>query len=222
MIELKNLSHNYRQGNEIIQVLKDVNLKINLNQTVGLIGPSGSGKSTLLNILGLIQKPEKGEFKILETSTNVLNEIQLTKLRREKIGYIFQNSQLLEDFNCLENIAMPLLLNGLSKDESYSRAKKMMEKFGLKNKLYFKPSLLSGGESQRVSVLRALIKKPRILLADEPTGSLDQKNGQLVMKYIFELAQQFKTLCVVATHNLGFVSNFNICYKISNSKLYKL
>jgi len=222
LIELKNLSHNYRQGNEIIQVLKDVNLKINLNQTVGLIGPSGSGKSTLLNILGLIQKPEKGEFKILETSTNVLNEIQLTKLRREKIGYIFQNSQLLEDFNCLENIAMPLLLNGLSKDESYSRAKKMMEKFGLKNKLYFKPSLLSGGESQRVSVLRALIKKPRILLADEPTGSLDQKNGQLVMKYIFELAQQFKTLCVVATHNLGFVSNFNICYKISNSKLYKL
>ena len=222
MIELKNLSHNYRQGNEIIQVLKDVNLKINLNQTVGLIGPSGSGKSTLLNILGLIQKPEKGEFKILETSTNVLNEIQITKLRREKIGYIFQNSQLLEDFNCLENIAMPLLLNGLSKDESYSRAKKMMEKFGLKNKLYFKPSLLSGGESQRVSVLRALIKKPRILLADEPTGSLDQKNGQLVMKYIFELAQQFKTLCVVATHNLGFVSNFNICYKISNSKLYKL
>ena len=95
MIELKNLSHNYRQGNEIIQVLKDVNLKINLNQTVGLIGPSGSGKSTLLNILGLIQKPEKGEFKILETSTNGLNEIQITKLRREKIGYIFQNSQLL-------------------------------------------------------------------------------------------------------------------------------
>lgn len=222
MIEFKNLSHNYKQGNELIQVLKDVNLKINFNQTVGLIGPSGSGKSTLLNILGLIQKPEKGEFKILETSTNVLNEIQITKLRREKIGYIFQNSQLLEDFNCLENVAMPLLLNGLSKDESYSRAKKMMEEFGLKNKLYFKPSLLSGGESQRVSVLRALIKKPLILLADEPTGSLDQKNGKLVMKYIFELAQQFKTLCVVATHNLSFVSNFNICYRISNSKLYKL
>ena len=117
----------------------------------------------MLNILGLIQKPEKGEFKIHETSTNVLNEIQITKLRREKIGYIFQNSQLLEDFNCLENVAMPLLLNGLSKDESYSRAKKMMEEFGLKNKLYFKPSLLSGGESQRVSVLRALIKKPLIL-----------------------------------------------------------
>ena len=222
LIKLKNLCHNYRQGYENIEILKDVTIQFKSEQVVGLIGPSGSGKSTLLNILGLIQKPERGNVEICGTHTNFLNESEKTKIRREKIGYVFQDSQLLEDFNCLENIAIPLILNGISKTESFDRAEKIMQDFGLKKKIDYKPSLLSGGENQRVSVLRALIKKPQILLADEPTGSLDKKNASLVSKYIFDVSRQFKTLCIVATHNLDFVPHFDVCYRISNYKLRKI
>lgn len=222
LIKLKNLCHNYKQRNENIEILKDVTIQFKSEQVVGLIGPSGSGKSTLLNILGLIQKPEHGNVEICGINTNSLNESEKTKIRKERIGYVFQDSQLLEDFNCLENIAIPLILNGISRPESFDRAEKIMQDFGLKKKIDFKPSLLSGGEKQRVSVLRALIKTPQILLADEPTGSLDKKNASLVLKYIFDVSRQFKTLCIVATHNLDIVSDFDVCYKLSNYKLRKI
>tara|TARA_A100001015_G_scaffold272578_1_gene327292 strand:+ start:285 stop:953 length:669 start_codon:yes stop_codon:yes gene_type:complete len=222
LIELKDLSHTYRQGDENIDVLNNISIKFESNQVVGLIGPSGSGKSTLLNILGLVQKPLMGNLKVCNILTNPLSEFEKTKIRKEMIGYISQESQLLEDFTCIENIAIPLLLNGLSKNHSFNSAKKIMEEFGLKKRTNFKPSLLSGGERQRISVLRALVKKPKILLADEPTGSLDDKNARLVMDYIFNLSKKFKTLCIIATHNLSFISNFDFCYEISNSKLNKL
>ena len=222
MLNLQKISHNYFQGGNTVNVIKNLDLSLKKNCIVGLFGPSGSGKSTLLNLIGLIEKPSNGNIFIDNCDTVKFKDEMKTKLRREKISFIFQNNQLLEDFTCLENIALPLLLNGNTFSNSKQKALNLLSKFNLHNKRNYKPALLSGGEQQRISVLRALIKQPKIILADEPTGSLDKLNAKIVMENIIDLSRQLETLTIVATHNVNFLPLFDLSYEIQNGKLIEL
>ena len=222
MLNLQKISHNYFQGGNTVNVIKNLDLSLKKNCIVGLFGPSGSGKSTLLNLIGLIEKPSNGNIFIDNCDTVKFKDEMKTKLRREKISFIFQNNQLLEDFTCLENIALPLLLNGTTFSNSKQKALNLLSKFNLHNKSNYKPALLSGGEQQRISVLRALIKQPKIILADEPTGSLDKLNAKIVMENIIDLSRQLETLTIVATHNVNFLPLFDLSYEIQNGKLVEL
>ena len=222
MLNLQKISHNYFQGGNTVNVIKNLDLSLKKNCIVGLFGPSGSGKSTLLNLIGLIEKPSNGNIFIDNCDTVKFKDEMKTKLRREKISFIFQNNQLLEDFTCLENIALPLLLNGTTFSNSKQKALNLLSKFNLHNKSNYKPALLSGGEQQRISVLRALIKQPKIILADEPTGSLDKLNAKIVMENIIDLSRQLETLTIVATHNVNFLPLFDLSFEIQNGKLVEL
>ena len=222
MLNLQKISHNYFQGGNTVNVIKNLDLSLKKNCIVGLFGPSGSGKSTLLNLIGLIEKPSNGNIFIDNYDTEKFKDEMKTKLRREKISFIFQNNQLLEDFTCLENIALPLLLNGNTFSNSKQKALNLLSKFNLHNKRNYKPALLSGGEQQRISVLRALIKQPKIILADEPTGSLDKLNAKIVMENIIDLSRQLETLTIVATHNVNFLPLFDLSFEIQNGKLVEL
>ena len=222
MLSLKNINQNYVQGDSIIKVLSQLNFSVNGIQNIGIIGPSGSGKSTFLNILGMIETPTSGEYILQGNNCFDLSQNLKTDIRRKFIGYIFQNNQLLEDFNVLENIAFPLILNGESFVEAKKKSLVLLEKLGLINKKLIKPGLLSGGEQQRVAIARALIKKPVLLLADEPTGSLDKYNSSLVMDLILNLSKKNKTISIIATHNLEIIKRLDVCYKIEKGKLIEI
>ncbi|MAI59521.1 MAG: hypothetical protein CMM92_00690 [Rickettsiales bacterium] len=222
MLSLKNINQNYVQGDSIIKVLSQLNFSVNGIQNIGIIGPSGSGKSTFLNILGMIETPTSGEYILQGNNCFDLSQNLKTDIRRKFIGYIFQNNQLLEDFNVLENIAFPLILNGESFVEAKKKSLVLLEKLGLISKKLIKPGLLSGGEQQRIAIARALIKKPVLLLADEPTGSLDKYNSSLVMDLILNLSKKNKTISIIATHNLEIIKRLDVCYKIERGKLIEI
>ena len=222
MLSLKNINQNYVQGDSIIKVLSQLNFSVNGIQNIGIIGPSGSGKSTFLNILGMIETPTSGEYILQGNNCFDLSQNLKTDIRRKFIGYIFQNNQLLEDFNVLENIAFPLILNGESFVEAKKKSLVLLEKLDLTSKKLIKPGLLSGGEQQRIAIARALIKKPVLLLADEPTGSLDKYNSSLVMDLILNLSKKNKTISIIATHNLEIIKRLDVCYKIERGKLIEI
>jgi len=219
LLELIGITHNYKQGVEVIDVLDNISCKFHGCSNIGLIGPSGSGKSTLLHLLGLLEKPKHG--KIFFNGINVTDFTleQKSIFRKKHIGFMFQNNQLLEDFTSQENVALPLILNGYSYNQSMKLASDALQDLGLKDRLKLKPSLLSGGEQQRVAIMRAMIKKPKILLSDEPTGSLDNKNSILIFEYLNNLSKVNNTLCITATHNLNLIKYFDICYEFKNGKL---
>ena len=219
MLELSNISQEYTQGNTIIKVLDNLNFKSSMGNKIGIIGPSGSGKSTLLNIIGLLESPKKGEILISNIECTKLKPEQQSLFRKENIGFIFQNNQLLEDFNVEENVALPLILNGKKFNESIEEANKLLQILGISNRNKFKPNLLSGGEQQRVAVARALIKKPLLILADEPTGSLDDENSSDVLELILKMSKINNSLCIVATHNLKLINNLDFCMRIEEGKL---
>ena len=219
MITLIDIAKEYLQGKTNVKVLKKLFLHVNNNENVGIIGPSGSGKSTLLNLIGLLEQPSFGKIKICNVDFHTLKDEEKVIFRRENIGFVFQNNQLLEDFNVEENVALPLLLNGNSFRKSISKANDYLHLLGISDRNKFKPGLLSGGEQQRVSIARALIKNPKILLADEPTGSLDQENTDIVFNFIRKLSKENKIITVFATHNLNLVKLLNKCYLIKGGKL---
>ena len=222
MLNLKNISQSYLQGNSIINVLSKLNFSVNGVKNIGVIGHSGSGKSTFLNILGMIETPTSGEYILKGNNCLNLSQNLKTEIRKKFIGYIFQNNQLLEDFNVLENIAFPLILNGESFGDAKKKSLTLLSKLGLTNKKFIKPGLLSGGEQQRIAIARALIKNPILLLADEPTGSLDKNNSSLVMDLILSLAKTNNTVSIIATHNLEIIKRLDICYKIEKGKLIEI
>tara|TARA_X000001036_G_scaffold418677_1_gene437746 strand:- start:376 stop:972 length:597 start_codon:yes stop_codon:yes gene_type:complete len=192
---------------------------VNKAMNIGIVGPSGSGKSTLLNILGMIETPSSGKYLLDGENCFELSDNDKTKLRRRKIGFVFQNNQLLEDFNILENIALPLILNGLSKNKAEELSSNFLKILGLEKRENFKPGVLSGGEQQRVAIARALIKKPILLLADEPTGSLDEKNSDYIIELILSLSKKNKTTSIIATHNLDIIKKLDMSFKIEKGKL---
>lgn len=216
MIKITNIKQSYLQGKSVVKVLNGINLNISKGEKICFIGPSGSGKTTLLNILGLLENPISGSVLINSKDCNLMSLEQKTMFRRQYIGYIFQNNQLLEDFSVIENVAIPLILNNFPKRFSLNKAKEILKTLGLIDKVNFKPGTLSGGEQQRVAIARAVIKKPFILLADEPTGSLDEENTKKVMQIIFSIINKLGTALVLATHNLDLIKKFDRCYKVDD------
>ncbi|MFN0107428.1 MAG: ABC transporter ATP-binding protein [Blastocatellia bacterium] len=200
MIQLENVSREYGEG-KVVYALDHVSLLIAKGERVAVMGPSGSGKSTLLNLVCGLDEPTSGEVRIDGTNIASLDDDRRTRLRREKIGMVFQTFNLLSTLTALENVALPLRLNGSSKKEADSRAKAMLEKVGLGARVTHRPDQMSGGERQRIAIARALIFQPPVLLADEPTGNLDSKTGEEILALLDDLHREFNTTILMVTHN---------------------
>ncbi|MHC4396180.1 MAG: ABC transporter ATP-binding protein [Planctomycetota bacterium] len=205
MLELIHIQKSYQTALEgqSLCVLKDITLKVSAGQSIAIVGPSGSGKSTLLNILGALDKPSSGRVLFDDTDLGQFDERQLAKIRNEQIGFVFQLHHLLPQCTVLENVLIPTLVSKKpdSRKAFEQRAVSLLERVGLKDWLYHRPGELSGGQRQRVAVVRALINNPRILLADEPTGSLDTKAAETIAALLVELNQSEKVTLIVATHS---------------------
>ena len=217
MIELKNISKNYFSSKKI-EVLKNINFIFKPGKIYSLIGPSGSGKSTLLNIISLIDKPSSGFLKLNNIKINENNIDQRDMIRSEKIGIVYQDKNLLSDFTTLENVYIARLSLSNDKKKAISDAKNLIKKVGLDKRLSHFPSELSGGESQRVAISRALINSPEIILADEPTGNLDHKNAKDIFKLLFSLKNK-KRIIIFATHNRYFADMSDCKLSLINGKI---
>lgn len=184
-----------------LQILKGVDLEVNKGEIVTIVGASGAGKSTLLGILGTLDKPDSGRVLIEGIDTGKMSKDQLSRFRNRKIGFIFQFHHLLVEFNAIENVCIPAFIAGMSKADAEKRAKGLLERLGLGHRLYHKPAELSGGEQQRVAVARALINKPALIFADEPSGNLDSNNARELHELFLQLRNEFGQTFVIVTHN---------------------
>lgn len=205
IVDLKNIYKDYRQEDMVVPVLKDIRLQVEKGEYVAIMGPSGSGKTTLMNIIGCLDLPTAGEYEFDGASVLSLTQNQLSDLRLEKIGFVFQSFYLLAEETALENVALPLRYANVPKEEQRRRAQEMLSKVGLEDRMQFKPSQLSGGQKQRVAIARAMINNPRILLADEPTGALDSKSGEQIMELFGHLNDEGVTIIVI-THDAKIAS----------------
>ena len=200
MIKLENLTKVYRTDEIESTALNQVSFKIEKGEFVSIMGPSGCGKSTLLNILGLLDKPESGSYQFLEEEVSHFNEKQRSSVRKKNIGFIFQNFNLIDELTVFENIELPLLYNKVPSSERKQRVNEIIEKMGISHRSSHFPQQLSGGQQQRVAVARALITRPPLVLADEPTGNLDSSHGNEVMELLCELHEEGTTI-VMVTHS---------------------
>jgi putative ABC transport system ATP-binding protein len=200
MIQLTNVTRSYGNGRAVL-ALNDVTLRVGPAERVAVMGPSGSGKSTLLNLVCGLDQPTSGSVKVEGVELSGLTDDQRTRLRREKIGMIFQTFNLLPTLSALENVALPLRLQGLSKKEAEDRAASMLDHVGLKTRTVHRPDEMSGGERQRVAIARALIFRPPLLLGDEPTGNLDSKTGAEILVLLDDLQQEYQSTLLMVTHN---------------------
>ena len=194
-------AQNIHKSFEGLEVLKGVSLRINKGEIVSIIGASGAGKSTLLQILGTLTKSDKGSIQINNQNIQKFNSKDLSKFRNQEIGFIFQEHQLLPEFSALENVCLPYWIQQGSKKDAEIRAKEILNELGLADRLYHKPTDLSGGEQQRVAVARALINKPSVIFADEPSGNLDSTNAKKLHELFFELRDRHNQTFVIVTHN---------------------
>ena len=199
LIDLKNIVKSYKNGDQELQVLKGVDLKVYDGEFLAIMGPSGSGKSTLMNIIGLLDRPTSGDYALNGKQVEELKEKDLAKVRNEEIGFVFQQFFLLSKLNALQNVELPLIYSGVGAGKRRQLAKQFLEKVELGNRMQHLPSELSGGQKQRVAIARALVNNPSIILADEPTGALDTKTSEQIMQLLTELNQEGKTI-VMVTH----------------------
>lgn len=197
MIQAKELRRNFGQ----LEVLKGVNLEVKTGEVVSIVGPSGAGKSTLLQILGTLDQPTSGTLTFNQKNPFQMGTSQLAKFRNHNIGFVFQFHNLLAEFTAVENVMIPALIHGLGKVEAEQKAKKWLDRLGLNHRLTHKPNELSGGEQQRISVARALINDPKVILADEPSGNLDKANANHLHHLFFELRAELGNSFVIVTHN---------------------
>ena len=206
ILEMHHIYKDYYPGNMVVPVLKDVNLNVEEGEYLAIMGPSGSGKSTLMNIIGCLDKPTKGDFKLDGLDILNLSENALADVRLKKLGFVFQNFQLLPRQTAVENVALPLIYAGVGKRERLKRAAAALDKVGLSDRINFVPNQLSGGQKQRVALARAMVNQPKILLADEPTGALDSKSSAQVMDLFTTLNQEGVTVIMIThdSHVAGF------------------
>ncbi len=201
LLTTRSLKKNYRSGSETLEVLRDVNLSVEEGRTVVITGESGCGKTSLLSLIGGLDTPTAGQIFLREKDITSLSEDELSDYRRDTIGFIFQFHFLLRDFTALENIMMPSYIAGESSDVAKTKAEELIDSVGLAARSHHYPVELSGGERQRVAVARALVNDPAIILADEPTGNLDEKNSKVIENLLFELVERYKKTLVVVTHD---------------------
>ena len=221
MLTCKNISKSFGLANSIdrVNVLYDINLTIDFGQTIALKGPSGSGKSTLLNLIAGLEEPTSGEVCLSKTNINKLSVNGLASFRNENIGIIFQFFNLINDLTVLENISLPLLLRGINKKIAEQKAMVLIENIGLVDRINYKTNLLSGGESQRIAIARALITEPKIILADEPTGNLDTSNTVNVMKLLLDNCKINNTSLLMVTHDESLLSRFDKVLNLKSGKI---
>ena len=201
VLKCDNVSKSYKDGQLNVNVLNQLRLEVLEGQSVSIIGSSGSGKSTLMHILGGLDKPTSGSVVLMGQDLSQLGQKQLGLLRNQYLGFVYQFHHLLPEFSALENVMMPLLIGKMKKAEAEQRAVEMLEKAGLKKRIQHRPSELSGGERQRAAIARALVTRPKCLLADEPTGNLDRKNAQNVLDMMLDLKNELNTSLIVVTHD---------------------
>lgn len=218
MIRLTNVSKSYGMG-RVVQAVSDVNLQIGPAERVAVMGPSGSGKSTLLNLICGLDEPTSGSVMVEGQELAELTDDARTRLRREKIGMIFQTFNLLPTLTALENVAFPLRLQGLAKKEAEHRAASMLEHVGLRNRTTHRPDELSGGERQRVAIARALIFRPALLLGDEPTGNLDSTSGEGILRLLDKLQQEYGITLLIVTHNAQAASYCNRIISLHDGRI---
>jgi len=199
LISIKSLNKTYIMGEEKVEALKDVTLNIEKNEYVALMGPSGSGKSTLMNLVGCLDSPTRGEYWLNGTEVSTMDDSDLAEVRNKEIGFVFQTFNLMPRLSALENVALPLVYAGVSREERLEKARKTLESVGLGDRVTHKPNELSGGQRQRVAVARALVNNPSIILADEPTGNLDTKTSYEIMG-LFEQIHKAGNTVILVTH----------------------
>ncbi len=199
VIEIENIEKNYQVGTQIVRALRGVTTSIDRGDYVAIMGPSGSGKSTLMNIIGALDTPSVGDYVLNGTNVSLLSDEKLAEIRNKEIGFVFQTFNLLQQYDAIENVMLPLVYSGVQKTERIERAKAALTKVGLEDRMDHKPNELSGGQRQRVAVARALINNPSIILADEPTGNLDTKTSIDIMRLFNEIHAQGNTI-VLVTH----------------------
>jgi putative ABC transport system ATP-binding protein len=218
MIRLSGIVKRYLMGEEELMALAGVDLHIGRNEYVALIGPSGSGKSTLMNLIGCLDTPSEGTYVLNGRDTSSMTDNELAQVRNQEIGFVFQSFHLLPRLTVLENVMQPLVYRGIPRAERVARAKQALEQVGLGNRLGHRPNQLSGGQRQRVAVARALVGKPSILLADEPTGNLDSRTSEEIMALFDEVHRSGQTV-VVVTHEPDIAAHCRRVLRVSDGKI---
>ncbi|HEY8346936.1 MAG TPA: ABC transporter ATP-binding protein [Symbiobacteriaceae bacterium] len=213
MIKLVDIRKSYRMGNTELEVLKGINLEIKKGELVAIMGPSGSGKSTLMNIMGCLDRPTSGTYELDGKLVTARTDAELARVRNQQVGFVFQNFNLLPRMSALRNVEQPLLYAGVPPRERRRRAEEALRRVGLADRMHHKPNELSGGQRQRVAIARALVNNPSIILADEPTGSLDTRTGEEIMALFQELHQEGATV-VIVTHEPDVAQHVNRIIRI--------
>jgi putative ABC transport system ATP-binding protein len=218
LLELRNICRNYGSGQVVVPALRNVNLQVNEGEYIAIMGPSGSGKTTLMNILGCLDRADEGTYSLDGIDISGMDDAKLSDVRLNKIGFVFQTFQLLAGETALENVALPLIYAGVKKVERLVKAEEALKKVGLGERIHFYPNQLSGGQKQRVAIARAMINNPRILLADEPTGALDQASGRQVMELFSQLNEEGTTVIMI-THDANVAANARRIMTIVDGRL---
>lgn len=218
LLNIQNIYKNYGKEPMIVPVLKDVSLEVVQGDYIAIMGPSGSGKTTLMNIIGCLDRASLGTYLFEDEDISEMNDDALSDLRLNKIGFVFQNFNLLSSETAQENVALPLIYAGIDKEKRNQRAIDVLNKVGLQDRISFKPSQLSGGQKQRVAIARAIINNPKILLADEPTGALDQASGKQVMELFKSLNDEGVTI-IMTTHDANVASHAKKIFHIIDGEI---
>ncbi|MEM9938979.1 MAG: ABC transporter ATP-binding protein [Pseudomonadota bacterium] len=219
VLELRDILREYRSEAGILRVLDGAELTLNKGELVGLVGPSGSGKSTLLHTAGLLEKAEGGQVLLEGQDATQLNDDGRTRLRREKLGFVYQFHHLLPEFDARDNIAMPLMVGGLARSKARQKAEVLLEEMGLSDRARHQPGQMSGGEQQRVAIARALANDPRLVIADEPTGNLDPATTDRVFASLIRMARSEGAAVLVATHNMALIRHMDRVLTLKDGKL---
>lgn len=219
LLDVKNLGRSFSQGGETIEIFKDLNMQIAEGEMVALVGPSGAGKSTLLHLIGLLDKPTKGEIIVDGHEAGKLNDLERTKLRRDFIGFVYQFHYLQPEFTALENVVLPQMIKGRSKSDANEFGKQLLETLGLGHRVTHRPARLSGGEQQRVAIARALANRPKLLLTDEPTGNLDPDTSEEVFEMLVDLVRGTGIGALIATHNMDLAARMDRILFLKNGKV---
>ena len=219
ILKAENLSKSFTSGNTVLEILKGLYVNIRKGEMVAIVGASGVGKSTLLHILGLLESPTAGKVFYEGIDASGLKENELAKFRNEKIGFVFQFHHLLNEFTALENVMIPALIGGYKKSQAKNISDDILKSVGLAERVNHKPGELSGGEQQRVAIARALVMKPKIVLADEPTGNLDQTTGEEVFELLKKLKKEREETFVIVTHNLSLAKEADRILELKGGKL---
>ena len=201
LIKVKNLKKQFQIGSETVNAIKDISFDVNAGEFISIMGPSGSGKTTLMNIIGCLDSPTSGEYHLDDNEVSLLEDNELAAIRNKKIGFVFQSFHLLSRNTALNNVMLPLTYAGYDKNQALKKAKSVLDKVGLEDRVSHKPNELSGGQQQRVAIARALVNDPSIVFADEPTGNLDTKTGEEIMSLFKELHKNGQTIIVITHEN---------------------